>query len=92
MQKTGETRAHALEVTGRARAVITGVSEVLSFDENAVMLLTSAGDMTVVGEGLRVAKLALSEGQLIVEGQISGVQYEQGRARVKENVLRRMFK
>ena len=59
------------------RAALTGVSEVLGFDENQVSLLTDSGEITLTGEGLHVTKLMLEEGQLAVEGKIDGVFYTQ---------------
>ena len=61
----------------RQKAHLTGVSEVLGFDENQVTLLTDSGEITLTGEGLHVTRLTLEEGQLAVEGKIDGVIYTQ---------------
>lgn len=68
---------HALTVENRQKASLSGVSEVLSFDENQVVLMTEGGEMALTGEGLHVTKLMLEEGQMAVEGKIDGVQYAQ---------------
>lgn len=66
-----------------------GVKEVDRFDETAVVLETWGGRLTLTGSGLHVSALQLEEGKLLVDGDIDGVQYEQGRARRKGGFLRR---
>ena len=46
---------HTVNLTGRERAVITGVSDVDCFNEQLVVLLTDAGQMTVTGAGLHLS-------------------------------------
>ena len=70
-----------LVIENRKKAVLTGVKEVDRFDETAVVLETWGG--------LHVSALQLEEGRLLVDGDIDGVQYEQGRARRKGGFLRR---
>ena len=57
--------------------MLTGVNEVLGFDENQVTLMTENGEIALTGEGLHVTKLMLEEGQMAVEGKIDGVIYTQ---------------
>ncbi len=68
-------RAHSFSADNREKAAVTGVSEVLAFDETQVTLLTDVGEMTLIGENLHVTKLMLEEGQLTVEGRIDAVSY-----------------
>ncbi len=68
---------HSLTMENRRRAVLTGVNEVLGFDENQVTLMTENGEIALTGEGLHVTKLMLEEGQMAVEGKIDGVIYTQ---------------
>lgn len=74
---SGLGKNHTLSVENRSRAVLTGVSEVLGFDENQVSLMTENGEIALTGEGLHVTRLMLEEGQLAVEGKIDGVFYTQ---------------
>ncbi len=70
-------KSHALILENRQRAALTGISEVLAFDENQVVLLTDSGEIALTGEGLHVTKLMLEEGQLTVEGKLDGIFYAQ---------------
>ena len=66
---------HAFSSEGRAGIEITGVKDVVSFDENGVVLETVCGSMAVEGEALRVTELELTVGRVSVEGRIVGVYY-----------------
>lgn len=66
---------HAFSLSERAKADISGVRQVLTFDENEVSLLTDAGELVLSGEKLHVTHLLLEEGKLSVEGRVDAVQY-----------------
>ena len=68
---------HTLSLENRQRALLTGVSEVLGFDESQVILMTDSGEIAMTGEGLHVTRLMLEEGKLAVEGKIDSVFYTQ---------------
>ena len=70
---------HRLELEERHRLSVTGVSEVLSFDENEVVMDTTLGLLTVEGEGLHVEKLSLDIGELSLEGSIQSMCYSHDR-------------
>ena len=70
-------RGPTVVLENRQRAALSGISEVLAFDENQVVLLTDSGEIALTGEGLHVTRLMLEEGQLAVEGKIDSVIYTQ---------------
>lgn len=70
-------KGHTLTLTDRARAEIGGVTEVSSFDEEAVVLVTVCGQLTVEGTGLRVGTLDLTKGVVLVEGTVNAFYYEE---------------
>jgi sporulation protein YabP len=69
-------KPHTLQLDNRQRAVITGVEDVDSFNEQMIVLLTSAGAMTLVGEQLHIARLNLDDGQLLIEGHVYALEYD----------------
>lgn len=79
---------HKLTLNERKSMTMTGVTEVISFDENAVVLKTGLGDLVVHGQGLQLKNLSLEGGQVAVEGNISAFIYEESR---KSGGLRRLF-
>ena len=68
---------HSLSLDERKQAALTGVREVLAFDENQVVLMTDTGELCLTGQDLHVTKLMLEEGQLTVEGRLDGIFYTQ---------------
>ncbi len=74
-KKLVRSRSHSVLMENRERVTITGVEDVDSFDESAVLLVTSLGYITLHGVDLHINKLNLDEGQLIVEGEITGLEY-----------------
>jgi sporulation protein YabP len=83
-------RPHTLTLEGRNRAVITGVTDVDNFNDAMIVMNTSAGAMTLIGSSLHISRLNLDDGQLLVEGQIDALEYDE-RARGKGG-LSRLFK
>ena len=81
---------HRLELDERHRLSVTGVSEVLSFDENEVIMNTTLGLLTVEGEGLHVEKLSLDIGELSVEGSVQSLCYSRGNQK-KGSIWSRLF-
>lgn len=69
--------AHTLLIEGRRRMRITGVIDVESFQEDEMTVVTQAGALTVWGEGLKLGKLNPEEGQVLLEGNIASIEYEQ---------------
>ena len=68
-------KPHTLTLTARTDAQITGVLEVLSFDDCTVALKTGVGDLLLEGTGLRVHELDVEGGRLAVSGEISALYY-----------------
>lgn len=72
---------HNLQLDRREKLTMTGVTEVVSFEENIVILRTGLGTLNVHGRELQLKNLSLEGGQVAVEGQISALIYEEPRAR-----------
>ena len=81
---------HRLELVGRERLTVSGVEDVERFDENGIVMSTSAGVLVVTGEDLHIGKLSLDGGALHVDGRIDSVAYEEG-GREQGGFLRRLF-
>ncbi len=70
---------HKLTLDQRNSLTMTGVTEVVSFDENAVIVCTDLGRLTVQGQQLQLKTLSVEGGQIAVEGNIAALQYEEPR-------------
>ena len=70
---------HGLTLNERNRLTMTGVTEVVSFDENSVVLHTALGTLTIHGKELQLKTLSLDGGQVAVSGTVSALIYEDPR-------------
>ena len=84
-----EETAHVLTLDARKRLTMTGVTEVVSFDEGFVVLRTELGMLTIQGAGLRLKTLSTDGGQMAVTGEVSALSYEEPR---EGGWLRRIFR
>ena len=79
---------HKLCLNERSQLTMTGVTEVVSFEETAVVLRTALGTLIVQGKDLQLKTLSLDGGQVAVDGQISALLYEEPRG----GLMSRLFK
>ena len=80
---------HKLTLNERKSLTVTGVTEVVSFDEASVVLRTSMGTLVVDGTELQLKTLSQDGGQVAVEGKVSSMVYEETRA--AGGFLQRLF-
>ena len=76
----GGTGSHGLTLCDRKKLTVTGATEVVSFDETAVVIRTCLGTLVVQGENLQLKALMPEGGNVAVEGEIGSLQYEQNRS------------
>ena len=70
---------HKLSLNERRQLTMTGVTEVVSFEDSAVVLQTGLGTLVVQGRELQLNTLSLEGGQVEVDGTISALVYEEPR-------------
>ena len=68
---------HKLVLSNRKDLTVTGVTEVISFDESAAVLRTEQGTLLVHGNALQLKTLSTDGGQVAVEGNVSALIYEE---------------
>lgn len=78
---------HQLTLNERSRLSVTGVSDVVRFDEDTVILRTTLGTLIVQGSQLQLK--TLDAGQVAVEGNISAMYYEE--MKQKGGFMHRLF-
>lgn len=82
-----------LILENRRRLSLSGVVEVISFDEQKIDLTTSLGNLTIKGEDLKMNKLDVQNGDVIIIGSISSMVYNGGYVKKsKESIISRLFK
>lgn len=89
--KTGVIQNLILE--NRQKLSISGVNDVLSFDDQVVMADTELGLLTVKGENLKINKLSIDTSEVIVEGDINYLSYsENSGEKEKTSLISKIFK
>lgn len=93
MERTAKApeKPYGMTIDQRRKAVVTGVTDVESFDEGSVVLHTHGGRLTLMGSGLHVSSLQLEDGKLAVDGAIDSASYDSG-GRRKGDFFRRALK
>ena len=82
-----------LVLENRGKLSISGVVDVLSFDDQIVIVQTELGMLTVKGENLRINKLSIDTSEVVVEGEISNLAYSEKEVEKKNgNILGKIFK
>ena len=86
--------SHKLHMIDRKRCNMTGITEVISFNENDVILDTIQGTLHMKGTELHVKSLNLEKGEIELEGMVGSFAYAEDHAmRQKgEGFLARLFR
>ena len=67
---------HSIMIDRRENISLTGVIDVISFDEETIVCETELGLVIIKGDNLHVNKLNLDSGELSVDGAINSITYE----------------
>lgn len=84
-------RPHKLLISDRQTVSIEGVAEIQSFDDEEVILQTSAGTLLIRGSNLHIRSLNLEAGSAAIEGQLNSMEYEDAKER-RRGLFSRMFR
>lgn len=82
---------HAI-LENRNRLLLTGVTEIDSFDERAVVVYTQLGELTVLGKNLHMNRMSVESGEVSVEGEILAMRYGDRDRQAPLNMLGRLFR
>jgi sporulation protein YabP len=74
-KKLIKTKPHNVLIEGREKLSITGVKDVISFDENTIVLSTEMGGLILKGTGLHISRLNTEDGNLNIEGYVQACDY-----------------
>ena len=93
-EKISSGRLHRLVLSDRHTGSVTGVNDVVSFDENEIVMDKDMGLLSDTGKELHVKRLTLEKGELDLEGQVDSLNYSSNAAlkRSGDSFLNRLFK
>lgn len=82
-----------LILENRGKLSISGVLDVLSFDDQVVIVETELGLLTVKGDNIRINKLSIDTSEVIIEGDISSMSYtDKNVEKNRTSMLSKIFK
>ena len=82
-----------ISLENRKRLILTGVEEVISFDDEKILLNTKLGFLTIKGSELKMNKLDVKNGDVIIVGKISSMVYSSKEVKKeKESIISKLFK
>lgn len=82
------TLNHSISLENRSRLIISGVLDVIGFDDETVLMETELGQLTVKGQNLKVLSFTVEVGTISVEGTVSALVYT---GTTKKGALKRLF-
>ena len=65
----------SISIKNRESLSMTEVSEVLSFDEDFITVMTVDGKVEIEGSGLKILNMSSDSGDMLLTGRIDGVYY-----------------
>ena len=97
MEKKSENRLEEprgnIILENRKKLVLTGVEEVISFDDEKILLNTKLGFLTIKGSDLKMNKLDVQNGDVIIVGNVSSIVYSSKEVKKeKESIISKLFK
>ena len=86
--------SHRMMIDNQEKGSLTGILDVISFDETMIVLDTDMGLLTIKGKDLHVSRLTLEKGEIDLEGNMDSFLYSSNESYRKsgQSLLARLFK
>ena len=91
-RNTANSVVQNIVLENRAKLNVSGVKDVLSFDDQVVIIETELGLLTVKGENLKINKLNIDTADTIVEGRINNLAYSENHTKAQGGLFGKIFK
>ncbi|MGN0580867.1 MAG: YabP/YqfC family sporulation protein [Ruminococcus sp.] len=92
MQDKNAKTNQNLILENRKSLVISGITDVDSFDEKAICLYTQLGELTIQGRELHIDSMSVETGDMTVTGDIWAIVYGDKDRRGPLTALGRLFR
>lgn len=83
---------HNAILENRGKLLLTGVTDISSFDERTVVLFTQLGELAILGKNLHMNGLSIESGEVTVEGDIQALRYGDRDRQAPLSFLARLFR
>ena len=90
-KKTAVKRPHHINLEDREKLMVTGVTEIESFDEETVVLYTDMGELVIRGNKLHIHQLNVETGEFSLDGKVQSLTYLE-QSRPSKGFFARLFR
>lgn len=88
-----EDKKSSLMLESRKKLTINGVIEVINFNESQILLNTDVGTMMIRGQELKMNKLDVQNGDVVIAGKLDSFIYTNDKSKVKKDtIMSRLFR
>lgn len=92
MQTNEEYTESSLSIVNREKLSMTGVIDILSFDESNIYADTAAGKLLIFGSGLKILSMDTKTGDMTVSGHVVSLAYNDKSSGKKTSLLSKLSK
>ncbi len=92
LNSQGIRKNHNAILENRKRLLLSGVTDVDSFNENQMLLFTELGELLIRGKNLHINEMNVETGDFSVEGDIWALIYGDKDKNKKLNFIKKIFK
>ena len=82
--ESGAQKTSRAVIENRKTLTLCGIENIVSFDENFVVLDSIGSLVTVDGSNLQIAKMDTDSGEIVIVGQINGLVYSDKKPRTRK--------
>lgn len=88
-----ENKKSSLMLENRSKLTLTGVAEVISFDDKTITLDTKLGTLTIRGQDLKMQKLDVQNGDVSIVGRVNSCIYTTAESKKdNQSIIARLFR
>lgn len=85
-------RVHSVTLKERTSLFVTGVSEIISFDDTSVFLDINDSQLNIEGSSLKISSFSSQGGEVTVDGVIDAIVYVgKTAASYRKGIIKRIF-
>ncbi len=84
------TQEHNLNLKNREELEMSGIEEVITFNEDKIILKSNLGRLDIKGKELNIKKLNLENEEIQIAGYFNSIEYTD--KPVNNNIFKRIFK
>lgn len=90
-EQTVHNASQNIILENRKKAVISGIKEVESFNENEIFLFTELGELKIRGKDLHISEVNIDSGKMTLSGYVQSLIYGEEK-KIPKNFITKVFK